>query len=259
MKLLFSPLEKYQTTIFLIGFILLSTNIAQAKSFPLPMAITFLNKNHACKVAIGITDLTEFEMRHNHDQVFYEKTMGVGKDWIEGFNQMLGLPKISGVLCIQDLTHGEGTINEAHGCTLTSYDMDTNQYGRDTGFSPKKCEAGGYQDLQKSVSLLADQYVRYSLNAELRAPVSIFNMKVFSLIYSENKNIEQGFVPHLFTAKSTPAENTSKWKSWIASNNAAKENNEKEKVKEKASLEKKEDKAQQEKDKKRKKMEKLYE
>jgi hypothetical protein len=258
MKLL-APLEICQIKIFPTMFFLICMNVAQAKSIPLPMAINFLNKNHACKVAIGITDLAEFEMRHNHDQLFFEKTMGVGKDWIEGFNQMLGLPKISGVLCIQDLIHGEGTINEAHGCTLTSYDVETNQYGKDVGFSPKKCENGGYQELKKPVSLLVEQYLRYSSNLEIRDPVSIFNMKVFSLIYSENKNIETVFLPHLFSAKSTPIENISKWKNWIAANNMAKENEEKIRTKEKAALEKNEEKTLQNKDKKRKKMEKLYE
>lgn len=244
---------------FLTILFLVCTNLVQAKSFPLPMAISFLNKNHACKVAIGINDLSEFEMRHNHDQLYYEKTMGLGKEWIEGFNQMIGIPRVLSVLCVQDLIHGEGTINEAKGCTLTSYDMDTNQYGRDMGFSIKKCDNGGYQDLQSKASQVASEYVHYALNGELREPVSIFNMKYFSFIYSENKNTENAFLPHLFIMKPAPVENITKWKKWIATKNTIKESHEKVRAKEKDDAEKEESKTQQKADKKRKNLEKLYE
>ena len=111
-------------------------SLANADDLPpkLKEVVEFVSKKEACQLAVA-----EIPTRIANSDIYMWR------------NQLL---------CIQDLTSGQGTINEASGCAFTHYSADTGRYSAVQTMDSfgranveivkgKSCAKGGFEELLK--------------------------------------------------------------------------------------------------------------
>ncbi|MGK5083265.1 hypothetical protein WDW37_08155 [Bdellovibrionota bacterium FG-1] len=125
-------MNRRETLCFGVVSLLLLNLRAYAGPVTVEKATVFLEKRKPCLLAVGDVAKTTDGL-----------ATGCSSDCLLG----------AIVWCIQDVTLGKGTVNETSGCSLASYDLETNSYGRVVGqylvASGHSCADGGFESLLK--------------------------------------------------------------------------------------------------------------
>lgn len=171
--------------------------------YELPKVKKFVLSKKLCKVAIGLNDTQEFIQR-NFTNELYGTSLGgsfITPKENSDFkpNALTGIPAMSSFVCLQDLVHDGGSINERSGCTFIWYSLNENQYTKTIAFSNKDCSKGGYDELIPQIKDFVYKATVGFGSAQIESDplLMIFGVKNWSLVYSENKSISDLFMPHL--------------------------------------------------------------